>query len=113
MSGAHVGVATEEIVSDAVAVTGAGGITVLTSGEAANTRSVHLSGFELTMANKRIQGSLYGSGNPFYDIPNLVSLYQADQLKLDETISKRYSLDEINQGYEDLLAGSPARTSVA
>lgn len=104
-----VGVATEQIVSDAVAVTGAGGITVLTAGEAANTKSVHLSSFGLTMANKRIQGSLYGSGNPFYDIPNLVSLYQSGHLKLDETITKSYSLDEVNEGYEDLLAGKNLR----
>jgi alcohol dehydrogenase (nicotinoprotein) len=104
-----VGVANEEIIRDAVSATGAGGITVLTSVAAAETKTVHLSGFDLTIANKRIQGSLYGSGNPFFDIPRLVDLYRAGHLKLDETISKSYTLDEINQGYEDLLAGKNLR----
>jgi NDMA-dependent alcohol dehydrogenase len=104
-----VGVANEEIIQNAVSVTGAGGITVLTSVAAAATKTVHLSGFDLTIANKRIQGSLYGSGNPFFDIPRLVDLYRAGVLKLDETISQTYRLDDINQGYEDLLAGRNLR----
>jgi NDMA-dependent alcohol dehydrogenase len=104
-----VGVADETIIRDAVDITGKGGITVLTSVAAADAKTVHLSGFDLTIANKRIQGSLYGSGNPFYDIPRLVELYRGGALKLDETISKTYALDDINQGYADLLDGKNLR----
>jgi S-(hydroxymethyl)glutathione dehydrogenase/alcohol dehydrogenase len=36
-------------------------------------------------------------------------MYQAGQLKLDELITRRYSLDEVAEGYEDLLAGKILR----
>jgi alcohol dehydrogenase (nicotinoprotein) len=104
-----VGVADEQVIRDAFEITGKGGITVLTSVAAADAKTVHLSGFDVTIANKRIQGSLYGSGNPFYDIPRLVDLYRSGALRLDETITKTYTLDEINAGYADLLEGKNLR----
>ena len=36
-------------------------------------------------------------------------MYQAGRLKLDELITKRYTLDEVNQGYADLLDGKNIR----
>jgi S-(hydroxymethyl)glutathione dehydrogenase/alcohol dehydrogenase len=47
--------------------------------------------------------------NPLYDIPRLLRLYRAGQLKLDQLITRRYSLDEINQGYQDLDDGKNIR----
>jgi S-(hydroxymethyl)glutathione dehydrogenase/alcohol dehydrogenase len=58
---------------------------------------------------KRIQGALFGSGNPFDTIPRLLELYQAGQLKLDELVTNRYALDEVNQGYRDMLDGRNIR----
>ena len=43
--------------------------------------------------------------NPLNDIPRLLRLYQAGQLKLDELITRRYPLDDINAGYQDLDDG--------
>jgi alcohol dehydrogenase (nicotinoprotein) len=104
-----VGVADEKIVSDAVAAIRKGGVVVLTSVAKATEKTVHVSGFELTLLNKRIQGSLYGSTNPYYDLPRLIDIYRAGHLVLDETISARYTLDEINRGYEDLSSGNNLR----
>ena len=53
--------------------------------------------------------SLFGSGNPVHDIPKLLGMYQAGKLKLDELITKRYTLDQINEGYQDLLDGKNIR----
>ena len=39
----------------------------------------------------------------------MLDLYQAGQIKLDELVTKQYKLDEINQGYDDLLAGKNIR----
>ena len=39
----------------------------------------------------------------------LVGLYQAGKLKLDELITRRYKLDEINEGYQDMLDGKNIR----
>src|ERR1700689_2043653 len=59
----------------------------------------------LTLFQKRIQGSLYGASNPTYDIPRQVQMYRNGTLKLDELITREYSLDEVAQGYEDMHAG--------
>ena len=56
-----------------------------------------------------VKGSLFGSGDPFHDIPRMVGLYQAGDLKLDELITTTYTLDQINQGYQDLLDGKNIR----
>ena len=89
-----VGVASEEVVSDAFA---------------AVRKPVHVSGFELTAFEKRLQGALFGSGNPFDDIPRMIELYRAGKLKLDELITTKYRLDEVNRGYEDMMAGRNIR----
>jgi len=36
-------------------------------------------------------------------------MYQAGQLKLDELVTKTYTLDQLNEGYDDLLAGKNIR----
>jgi Zn-dependent alcohol dehydrogenase len=42
-------------------------------------------------------------------MPRLLGLYKNGDLKLDELITNRYTLDNINQGYEDMLAGRNIR----
>ncbi len=59
----------------------------------------------LTMMEKQIRGSLYGSSNAQHDIPRMLELYNKGQLKLDELITKEYGLEDINQGYEDMRNG--------
>jgi S-(hydroxymethyl)glutathione dehydrogenase/alcohol dehydrogenase len=63
---------------------------------------VHVSGTDLTLHEKTIKGSLFGSCNPQHDIVRLLRLYDAGQLKLDELVSRTYTLEEVNQGYQDL-----------
>ena len=48
-------------------------------------------------------------GQPDCDIPRLLELYRAGELKLDELITKTYTLDQINQGYQDMLDGKNIR----
>jgi S-(hydroxymethyl)glutathione dehydrogenase/alcohol dehydrogenase len=84
---------------------GKGG-TIVVTGVAPMTQtesSVNL--FELTMWNKEIKGTIFGSLNPRVDIPKLLNLYRDGQLKLDELITNRYSLDEINDGYQAMRDG--------
>jgi NDMA-dependent alcohol dehydrogenase len=64
---------------------------------------------DLTLMQKRLQGSLFGESNPRRDIPNLLRMYQADQLKLDELVTKEYTLDQVAQAYEDMHAGRNIR----
>jgi Zn-dependent alcohol dehydrogenase len=52
---------------------------------------------------------VFGSCNPRADIARLARLYQTGQLQLDEMITKRYRLDDINDAYDDLLNGKLIR----
>ncbi len=58
---------------------------------------------------RQIRGALFGDSNPLYDIPMLLGLYRSGDLKLDELITRRYRLEEINQAYQDLEDGKNIR----
>ena len=104
-----VGVVDEEVVSAAFDVVGKGGVVVVTGLANPAKLTVHVSGGVLTLFEKTIKGSLFGSGNPQYDILKMLDLYQAGELKLDELVTSRYSLEQVNQGYDDLVAGKNIR----
>jgi Zn-dependent alcohol dehydrogenase len=63
----------------------------------------------LTLFAKEIKGALFGDQNPSTDILKMLRLYQEGKLKLDELITNRYKLEDINQGYEDMHAGKNIR----
>ena len=104
-----VGVVTEEVVSAAFSAIRKGGTVVLTGLAGLEAKTVNISGFELTLFEKRLQGSLFGTSNPFDDIPRILDLYRVGKVKLSELITTRYTLDQVNQGYEDMLAGRNIR----
>lgn len=63
----------------------------------------------LTSEERSIKGSWFGSARPQHDFPVLLSMYKKGQLKLDELITRTYSIDEAPQAFEDLIAGRNAR----
>ena len=63
----------------------------------------------LTMSGKRLQGALFGSCAPRNDIPMLLDLYMRGLLKLDELVTTRYTLEDINQAVADLRDGKNIR----
>jgi S-(hydroxymethyl)glutathione dehydrogenase/alcohol dehydrogenase len=68
---------------------------------------------ELTLFQKRLQGSLFGASNPNWDILRLLQLYRDGVLKLDELITKTYTLDQIAQGFQDMHDGKNIRGVIA
>ena len=64
---------------------------------------------ELTLFQKRLQGSLFGASAPTADIPAQLELYRQGALKLDELITTRYTLDEVATGFDDMHAGRNLR----
>ncbi|MXZ80865.1 MAG: Zn-dependent alcohol dehydrogenase [Gammaproteobacteria bacterium] len=58
---------------------------------------------------QKIQGSFMGQTRLRVDIPWLLSLYGQGILKLDELVSNRYSLEQINEAIEDTLKGQSLR----
>jgi NDMA-dependent alcohol dehydrogenase len=98
-----------EDIAAALSVTGKGGRAVVTGmGNAANV-DVKLSLFELTLLQKDLQGAIFGGLAPRNAIPELLSLYQEGQLKLDELVTTRYALEDINKGYQDMRDGKNIR----
>ncbi|MGH2525004.1 MAG: zinc-binding dehydrogenase, partial [Anaerolineales bacterium] len=61
---------------------------------------------------KRIVGSNMGSTRLRVDVPRLVELYQAGRLKLDELITQRYPLEEINEAIEAMEKGEALRNVI-
>jgi S-(hydroxymethyl)glutathione dehydrogenase/alcohol dehydrogenase len=59
--------------------------------------------------HRKMRGSLFGGANPLYDIPMILSRWHEGRIKLSELITKKYSLDEINEGYQDLMDGKNIR----
>jgi NDMA-dependent alcohol dehydrogenase len=96
------GVMTGDLLAGAMNLVGKGGTIVVTGVAPMQQETASLNLFNLTLWNKEIKGTIFGSGNPRYDIPNLLNMYRDGSLKLDELITKRYSLDQINEGYQDM-----------
>jgi alcohol dehydrogenase (nicotinoprotein) len=105
-----VGVLDATVVAQAAAIVGKGAQVTITSVGRTGEKHVQLSANgSLVGYQRRLQGHVFGMCNPLYDIPRLLGLYRDGQLKLDELITRRYSLDEINSGYQDLEDGTLIR----
>ena len=104
-----VGVGSGDLIAPVMAMTGKGGRCVHTSVAPIDEEDVKLSLFDLSMMQKQLVGSIFGSANPRYDIPRLLRLYQEGKLKLDELITQEYTLDDINKGYDDMNNGTNVR----
>lgn len=103
------GVAEGDYVLPALSLVGKRGRVIVTAIGHPEEQSISTSLFELTLYEKSIKGSLFGSSNAQHDIPRLLELYNLGQLKLDELITKEYALEDINQGYEDMRQGRNLR----
>jgi S-(hydroxymethyl)glutathione dehydrogenase/alcohol dehydrogenase len=64
------------------------------------------------LGEKRIQGSLMGSNRFPVDMPRLVDFYMSGKLKLDQMISQRIRLDQVNEGFDDMKKGGLARSVI-
>lgn len=66
----------------------------------------------IAAASQTIKGSKMGSARLQIDIPKLIELYQAGRLKLDELITGRYPLDQINEAIESARNGEALRNVI-
>jgi S-(hydroxymethyl)glutathione dehydrogenase/alcohol dehydrogenase len=94
-----------DLMAEALQLTGKGGTCVVTGVAPQWQKECSINLFELAMWQKQVRGVVFGAANPRVDIPNLLGLYKSGQLKLDELITRTYRLDQINQGYQDMLDG--------
>ena len=71
-------------------------------------QTLEIRGIDL-LSEKRIQGSMMGSNQFRTDIPTLIRMYMDGRLKLDEMVSARLVLDEVNEGYAAMKRGEVSR----
>ncbi|MBO0681870.1 MAG: NDMA-dependent alcohol dehydrogenase [Candidatus Dormibacteraeota bacterium] len=103
------GVVEEDLVEAAVSITCKGGVATVIGLNHPLKKSIHVSSGMLVTFQRRVQGSLFGSANPVYDIRKMLELYRTGEVKLDELVTKRYRLEDINQGYRDMNEGKNIR----
>ncbi len=99
----------EAVIAAAFNTIGKSGVAVIVGLGRLESLDVHVSGSVAALFSKTIKGSLFGGANPQYDIVRLLRLYDAGQLKLDELITRRYTLEQVNEGYQDLRDGKNIR----
>ncbi len=104
-----VGDATSDLFAPSMAMVGKGGTMVLTSLSHIMQNEISLNTFDLAMSQKTLKGNVFGGCNPRNDIPAILKQYEAGQVRLDELITNRYTLDQINEGYADMHAGKNVR----
>jgi len=73
---------------------------------------VTVSSTMLVYEERVLTGSLYGSAAPKTDIPRMIDLYRGGSLKLDELLTHRYPIEEINEAYDALKSGETLRSVV-
>ena len=74
--------------------------------------SLDLNIFDAIGGQKRVQGVNFGSTNFKRDIPMYADLYLQGRMNLDDLVSRRISLREVNDGYAALKDGSLNRVVV-
>jgi NDMA-dependent alcohol dehydrogenase len=104
-----VGVTKASHVAQAFAAIRKAGICVVTGLGNFGETAPPISLFDLTLSQKRLQGSLYGQCSATKDIPRQVQLYMNGKLRLDELVTATYTIDQVAQGYADMHAGRNIR----
>jgi S-(hydroxymethyl)glutathione dehydrogenase/alcohol dehydrogenase len=85
------------------------GGTVVMIGLAPQSSELSLPANRVVREERRLMGSFYGSARPHIDMPMILELYMAGKLKLDELVTHRFSLDEINEAVSLLESGEAIR----
>ena len=102
-------IATPATIGLAYACTAKNGTVVVIGLSPATAESIPIPPLDLVLYQKTLMGTLYGDSQPRKDIPELLALYHVGKIKLDEMITKVYTLDQVNEAYADLIAGKNIR----
>ena len=73
--------------------------------------TIELNGFDF-LPERKIQGSAMGSNRFRTDVPRYIEMYKQGRLKLDELMSNKITLDDVNEGFEALARGEVTRNVI-
>mgnify|MGYP003387221708 CR=1 FL=1 len=96
------------VAAQAYAATRRGG-TCCMVGAGSPTEEYKFSALEMPLASKKVCGCLYGSTNAKVDFEKLLGFYETGQLDLDRMQSRTYTIDEVKEGFDDMVAGKNIR----
>nr|MBA2257216.1 zinc-binding dehydrogenase [Thermoleophilaceae bacterium] len=105
-------VGSERVLAEAYAATRRGGTTVAV-GLPHPDRVFALPALSLVAEERTLRGCYLGSGVPALDIPRLAALHLAGRLPVDRLVTHHIALDEVNEGFDRLVAGEAVRQVVA
>src|SRR6201987_2272238 len=94
-----------EYIEQAMTLTAKTGTCVVTGMGAMTDVDVKLNLFLFTMLQKTLKGNIFGGGSSHVETPKLVGLYKSGLLNIDDMVTRTYSLENINDGYADMLDG--------
>lgn len=97
-----------KVLEQAYAATRRGGTTV-TVGLPHPSQSFSVPAVSLVAEERTVKGSYLGSSVPSRDIPRYVALYRAGRLPVDRLLTATVGLDDLNQAFDDLAAGTSIR----
>jgi NDMA-dependent alcohol dehydrogenase len=103
------GVVHVDLLAPAMMLTRKGGSCVLTGLTPTGEMLVPLMLSDMVLFHKQLKGTLYGGMNSRASTPMLLSMYQSGRLKLDELVTRRYRLEEINHAIADMREGRNIR----
>jgi S-(hydroxymethyl)glutathione dehydrogenase/alcohol dehydrogenase len=103
------GVLDAELLAPALMLTRKGGTCVMTAVPKLEVNMVPLVLIDMIQSAKQLKGTLYGGMNPRASMPMLLSMYRNGHLKLDELVTRRYPLDQINDAFADMREGRNIR----
>jgi S-(hydroxymethyl)glutathione dehydrogenase/alcohol dehydrogenase len=105
----HVGQVQGEMIQPSLDLIKKAGVLAISAVGRMDQFDASLNVFMFAMMQKSIRGSLYGGTPPKQSIPQLVDLYKRGHLKIDELITNTYTVDDVNEAYQDLEAGKNLR----
>src|SRR5262245_4020975 len=98
-----------ELLAPALTLTRKGGTCLMTGVPKFEINMVPLLLIDMLQSCKTLKGLIYGGMNPRASMPMLLSMYRSGHLKLDELITRRYRLDQINDAITDMCEGRNIR----
>jgi S-(hydroxymethyl)glutathione dehydrogenase/alcohol dehydrogenase len=101
----------KELVTQSVQMIKKGGTAVMI-GVVPIGQNVEVNGLDMVLSETKLIGSMMGSNRFRVDMPRYVDFYLNGQLKLDEMISARLPLDDINTAFEEMRKGAAARSVI-
>ncbi len=103
------GVVRGELIAPVMSLVAKSGRVVVTGVSPMGDEKTTLSLFDLAMMNKQLVGHIFGEARAIADFPRIFELYRQGSLLLDELVTRTYSLEQINDGWDDLKAGKNLR----